>query len=67
MSLWTCFLKASVEDMLPTAYVDACTTKLLFFKFFLTVPIFAGQDTAEKVPTEQMFLCETVVLQETYL
>jgi hypothetical protein len=26
-SLWTCFLEASIEDMLPTAYVDACTIK----------------------------------------
>ncbi len=53
--------------MLPTAYVDARTTKLLFLQVFLAVPIFAGQDTAEKAPMEQMFLCEMVVLQETYL
>ncbi len=53
--------------MLPTAYVDARTTKLLILQVFLVVPIFAGRDTAEKVPTEQMFLCKTVVLQETYL
>jgi hypothetical protein len=53
--------------MLPTAYVDACITKLLFLQDFLAVPFLAGRDTAEKVPTEQMFLCEMVVLQETYL
>ncbi len=53
--------------MLPMAYVDARTTKLLFLRVFLAVPIFAGRDTAEKVPMEQMFLCETVVLQETHL
>jgi hypothetical protein len=33
-SLWTCFVEASIEDMLPTAYVDACTTKFYFRKFF---------------------------------
>ncbi len=38
-----------------------------FCEFFLAVPIFAGRDTAEKVSTEQMFLCEMVVLQDTYL
>jgi hypothetical protein len=27
-SLRTCFLEASIEDMLPTAYVDARKTKL---------------------------------------
>jgi hypothetical protein len=53
--------------MLPTAYVDARRTKFFFCEFFLAVPFLAGRDTAEKVPTEQMFLCETVVLQETYL
>jgi hypothetical protein len=53
--------------MLPTVYVDARTTKLLLCEFFLAVPIFTGRDTAEKVSMEQMFLCETVVLQETYL
>ncbi len=50
------------------AYVDARTTKLLFLRvFFLAVPIFASRETAEKFPTEQMFLCKTVFLQETYL
>ncbi len=53
--------------MLPTAYVDARTMKLLFLQVFSCGPIFAGRDTAEKVPTEQMFLCKTVVFQETYL
>jgi hypothetical protein len=53
--------------MLPTAYVDARTTKFLFLQVFLAVPIFAGRETTEKFLTEQMFLCEMVVLQETYL
>ncbi len=47
-------------------YVDARTT-IFFFEFFLAVPFLAGRDTAEKFPTEQMFLCETVIMQETYL
>jgi hypothetical protein len=34
-SLQTRFLEVSVEDMLPTAYKDACTTKFDFCKFFL--------------------------------
>ncbi len=38
-SLWTLFLEASVEDMLPTAYVDAHTTTFYFFKLFLVVPL----------------------------
>jgi hypothetical protein len=66
-SLWTGFLEASVEDMLPTAYVDAGTTKFYFCKFFLAAPIFASQETFEKLPTERMFLCKMVVLRETYL
>jgi hypothetical protein len=67
LSLWTHSLEASVEDMLPTAYVDACTTKFYFHEFFLAAPIFASRETFEKLPTEQMFLREMVVLQETYL
>ncbi len=47
-SLWTCFLEASVEDMLPTAYVDAHTTKFYFREFFLVAPIFASRETFEK-------------------
>jgi hypothetical protein len=66
-SLWTHFLKAPVEDMLPMAYVDACTIKIYFCKLFLTVPIFASWETSEKIPTELLFLCKMVVLQETYL
>ena len=49
------------------AYIDAHTTKFYFCEFFLAAPIFASRETAEKVPTERMFLRETVVLQETYL
>ncbi len=66
-SLRTRFLEASFEDMLPTAYVDACTTMFYFCKFFLPVPIFASQETSEKIPTERLFLRKMVVLQETYL
>ncbi len=66
-SLWTCFLEASIEDILPVAYVDACTTKLNFCKFFLAIPIFASRETSEKILTERLFLHEMVVLQETYL
>ena len=51
-SLWTHFLEASVEDMLPTAYVDPCTKKFYFRKFFLAAPIFASRETFEKLPTE---------------
>ncbi len=67
LSLWTCSLEVSIEDMLPTAYVDACTTKFYFCKFFLVAPIFASQETFEKLPMERMFLYEMVVLHETYL
>jgi hypothetical protein len=49
------------------AYIDARTTKFYFCKFFLAAPIFASRETFEKLPTEQMFLSEMVVLQETYL
>ena len=35
---WTRFSKASVEDMLPTAYVDARTTKF-FLRVFSRGPI----------------------------
>jgi hypothetical protein len=66
-SLWTCFLEASVEDMLPMVYVDAPTTKFNFCEFFLAAPIFASRETFEKIPTEWMILREMVVLQETYL
>jgi hypothetical protein len=65
--LWTHFLEASVEDMLPKAYVDAGTTKFYFCKFFLAAPIFVSRETFEKLPMERMFLREMVVLQETYL
>jgi hypothetical protein len=67
LSLWTRSLEAFVEDMLPTAYVDACTTKFYFCEFFLAAPIFASQETFEKLPTERMFLRGMVVLQVTYL
>jgi hypothetical protein len=67
LSLWTRFLEASVEDMLPMAYVDACTTKFYFCEFFLPVPIFVSQETSEKIPTERLFLRKVVVLRETYL
>jgi hypothetical protein len=40
--LWTHFLEAFVEDMLPTAYVDARTTKFYIHELFLAVPIFAS-------------------------
>ncbi len=66
-SLWTRFLEASVEDMLPTAYADARTTKFYSCEFFLVAPIFASRETFEKLPMEWMFLREMVVLQETYL
>jgi hypothetical protein len=67
LSLWTRSLEASVEDMLPMAYVDARTTKFYFCKFFLAAPIFTSRETLEKLPTERMFLRKMVVLQETYL
>jgi hypothetical protein len=35
LSLWTCFLEVSIEDMLLMGYVDASTTKFYFCKFFL--------------------------------
>jgi hypothetical protein len=49
------------------AYVDAHTTTFNFCNFFLAAPIFASRETAEKFPTERMFLRKMVVLQETYL
>jgi hypothetical protein len=67
MSLWTCFLKASVEDMFPTAHIDTCTTEFYFYEFFLPVPIFTSREISEKIPTERLFLRKMVVLQETYL
>ncbi len=67
LSLWTRFLEASSEDMLPTAFIDACTMKFYFCELFLMVPIFASQETSEKIPTEWLFLRKMVVLQETYL
>jgi hypothetical protein len=67
LSLRTHFLEASVEDMLPTVYVDAHTMKFDFCEFFLVVPIFASRETSEKIPMEGLFLCKMVVLQETYL
>jgi hypothetical protein len=65
-SFWTCFLEASVEDMLPTLYIDAGITKFYFCKLFLAIPIFASQETSEKIPTETLFLCKMVLLRETY-
>jgi hypothetical protein len=38
------------------AYVDACKTKFYFCKLFLMVPIFASQETSEKIPMQQLFL-----------
>jgi hypothetical protein len=67
LSLWTCFLEASIEDMLARACVDTCTTQFYFCEFFLVTPIFASQETFEKIPAEWIFLREMVVLQETYL
>jgi hypothetical protein len=67
LSLWTCFLEASVEDTLPTAYIDTCRAKIYFFKLFFAVPIFLSRETSEKILTEWLFLREMVVLQETYL
>jgi hypothetical protein len=67
LSLWTCFLEVSVEDMLPMAYEDAHTTKFCFCELFLAVPFFACREFSEKIPTERLFLCKTAVLQETYL
>jgi hypothetical protein len=67
LSLWTHFLEVSVEDILPTAYVGARTTKFYFRKYFLVVPIFANQEISDKIPTERLFLREMVVLRETYL
>jgi hypothetical protein len=37
--LWTRLLVAPSEGMLPTAYVDARTTKIYFRELFLAVPI----------------------------
>jgi hypothetical protein len=54
-SLWSRFLEASLEDMLPTFYVDACTTKFYFQELFLVVPFFANQETYEKILMEQLF------------
>ncbi len=67
LSLWTRFLEASVEDMLPMEYIDARTTKFYFCELFFVVPIFASRETSEKIPTEWLFLRKMVVLQETYL
>jgi hypothetical protein len=53
--------------MLPTAYVDAGTKKNYFIELFLAAPIFASQETFEKLPMERMFLRKMEVLQETHL
>jgi hypothetical protein len=66
-SLRTCFSEASVEDMLPMAYGDACTAKFCFCKLFLAVPFFVCGETSEKDLMERLFLCKMVVLQERYL
>ncbi len=49
------------------AYVDARTTKFNFCNFSLEVPIFASQETSEKIMKELVFLHDMVVLRETYL
>jgi hypothetical protein len=64
-SLWTRFIEVSMEDMLLMAYIDAHTKKFHFREFFLAVPIFASRETSEKIPTERLFLCKMVFLQET--
>jgi hypothetical protein len=61
-SLWSRFLEVSFEDMLPTAYVDARTTKFYFHGLFLAVPFFAHQETSEKILMERLFLHKMVVL-----
>ncbi len=59
-SLWTRFLVVSVEDMLPTAYVDARTTKFCFRDLFLAVPFLACQKSSEKISAEWLFLHKKV-------
>jgi hypothetical protein len=59
-SIWTCFLEVSIEDMLPTPYIDACTTTFSFCKMFLVVPFFACRETSEKTSMERLFLCKMV-------
>jgi hypothetical protein len=54
--LWSCFLEASFEDMVPTSNVDARTTKFYFYELFLVVPFFVNRDASEKILTEDLFL-----------
>jgi hypothetical protein len=54
-SLWSRFLEASFEDMLPTLYVDARTTTTKNCDLFLVVPSSANQETYEKILMEQLF------------
>ena len=51
-SLWTRLLEASIEDMLPTAYVDAPKTKFLFLRVISLGPIFLCQETSQKIPMD---------------
>jgi hypothetical protein len=53
--------------MLPTAYVDARTTKFYFLEFFLAAQIYASREISEKILMEPLFLRKMVVLRETYL
>jgi hypothetical protein len=64
-SLWSCFLEASVEDMLLMAHVDACTPKFYFCKFFLPFNIFACQETSENDPMERLFLRKMVSYRDS--
>ena len=57
LPIQTHFSEVSIKDMLPTEYIDACTT------FFLQVVscglIFCNaENPPEKVPTEKLFLCK---------
>ena len=67
LSLWSCFLEGSVEDMLLMACVDARTTNFYSRVLFLAVPFFSNRETSEKDLMERLFFCKTVVLQETDL
>jgi hypothetical protein len=59
-SLWTCFLEASIKDMLPMAYADARTKKNYFCNFFLAIPFFTNQETSEMILMEWLFLHKMV-------
>jgi hypothetical protein len=60
LSICTHFLEASIEDMLPMAYVEAHTTKFYFCKLLLTVSFLACQETFEKDTTERLYLRKRV-------